>query len=206
MSVYSCARFFGLPFVKMTWPTKIVNKEKFNIPDGAIVICNHFSKVDGLLVTRFFKKNLHILIKKEAFEESKISNWFLRKCGGIPVNRGSNDIELVKTTLRLLKNNEKVVIFPEGTRNKTGTKDMLEFHDGVAMFAVKTQKPIIPMILYEKPRRWKKNYLFVGDPFELTDFYNTKDYAEATKEVFNHMVEVQKECNEYVSNLKVKKK
>lgn len=206
MSVYKFARFFALPFVKMTWPTKIVNKEKFNAQDGAIVICNHLSKVDGLLVARFFKKDLHILIKKEAFEESKISNWFLRKCGGIPVNRGNNDLEVVKTTLRLLKNNKKVVIFPEGTRNKTGSLDMLEFHDGVAMFAVKTQKPIIPLILYDKPKRGKKNYLFVGDAFELSDFYGTKDYATATKEVFNKMIETQKQCNEYVSNLKVKRK
>ena len=206
MSVYRCARFFALPFLKMTWPTKIINKEKFNIPQGAIVICNHLSKVDGLLVTRFFKKELHILIKKEAFEESKISNWFLRKCGGIPVNRGNNDLEVVKTTLRLLKNDKKVVIFPEGTRNRTGTTDMLEFHDGVAMFAVKTQKPIIPLILYTKPKRGKKNYLYVGDPFELSEFYGTKDYAQATKAVFDRMVEVQKACNEYVANRKVKKK
>ena len=192
-------------FYRLFYKVTIVNGEKIENAKGVVISGNHLSNHDPLLFPAFFNKEIRFMAKEELFKIFFIKQT-LKATGAIPIKRGTFDRTAINQSIKLLKEGEIVGIFPEGTRNKTGTKDMLEFHDGVAMFAVKTQKPIIPMILYEKPRRWKKNYLFVGDPFELTDFYNTKDYAEATKEVFNHMVEVQKECNEYVTNLKVKKK
>jgi 1-acyl-sn-glycerol-3-phosphate acyltransferase len=209
MSLYRFVRFFGLPFVRMFWPTKFINKENMDKCEGAVVICNHYSKLDGIIMAKIFKKELHVLIKKEAFAESKFSNWFLRKCGGIPISRGDADLSAIKGVLRVLKNNKKILIFPEGTRNKTGTDEIQEFKDGVSMFSLKTKTPIIPIILYKCPKICKKNYAYIGEPFELTEYYDRKDrevYTEATEKIFNEMKATQRKCYEYVAGLKGKKK
>ena len=199
MSLYRFVRFFGLPFVKTFWPTKFINKENMDKCEGAVVICNHYSKLDGIIMA----------IKKEAFAESKFSNWFLKKCGGIPISRGDADLIAIKEVLRVLKNNKKVLIFPEGTRNKTGSDEIQELKDGVSMFSLKTKTPIIPIILYRKPKACKKNYAYIGEPFELSEYYERKDrevYSEATKKILDEMKLTQHKCYEYVAELKGKRK
>ncbi|MEG1529523.1 MAG: lysophospholipid acyltransferase family protein, partial [Clostridia bacterium] len=147
-------------------------------------------------------------IKEEAFQSAKIANWFLRKIGGIPIRRGTPDIDAVKAIMQVLKDNKKLLIYPEGTRNKEGTKDMAEFKEGAARFTIKAKKPIVPMIFFGSPKVFKKNYLYVGEPFEIDKFYGARTaeaYAEATQYIYDKMVETRKLCDEYVESRKRKK-
>ena len=86
----------------------------------------------------------------------------------------------------VLKNNQPLIVFPEGTRNKTGNKQMLEFKDGVAMFALKTKSPIIPMIYYKPIKTFRKTYLLIGDPMYLDEFYG-EGVKEARSEITNKL-------------------
>ena len=202
MTFYRVLRFWGTPIMRIFWPTKIINKDNYDKIEGGLVICNHYSKVDALIpTTAMFKDELNVLAKAEAFDCAPIANWFLRKVGGIPVHRGEPDIVAVKAVLKVLKANKKLLIFPEGTRNKAGTKDMGVFKDGTARFAIKTKKPILPMMYYGSPKVLKQNYLYVGEPFTLEQFYGAKtqeDFKKATDYVLQKMLETRKLCDEYV--------
>ena len=52
-----------------------------------------------------------------------------------------------------------------------------------ALMAIKTQTPIVPIVICNKPRFWHKTHVRVGEPFELTEYYGKKlsqeEYAEA---------------------------
>lgn len=94
--------------------------------------------------------------------------------GAIPVRRGEADIESVKQVLKVLKDGKQLLIFPEGTRNKEDTQEMAEFKTGTARFAIKTKVPVVPMIYYHSPKAFRKNWLYVGEPFTLEEFYGAR--------------------------------
>ena len=206
---YRFCRILTLPLVKILWPTKVVNKEYFDNMGGGIVICNHYAIPDTLIpAASLYKKELHVLAKAEAFECAKIANWFLRKIGAIPVHRGEPDINAVKEVLTVLKEDKKLVMYPEGTRNKEGTKEMLEFKQGAARFAIKARKPILPMVYYRMHKVFRKNYLYIGEPIYLDEFYGCRhpeDFEKATEIVYSRMADTRKKCDEYVESLKKKK-
>ena len=209
MSFYGFLRAVLSPLVKLLWPTKVVGKERFDGMGGGIVICNHYAIPDTLIpVVSLYKKELHVLAKAEAFECAKIANWFLKKMGAIPVKRGEPDINAVKQVLAVLKEDKKLVMYPEGTRNKEGTKEMLQFKQGAARFAIKAQKPILPMVYYRMHKAFRKNWLYIGEPISLEEFYGCRhpeDFERATEKVFECMQETRRQCDEYVEGLLAEK-
>ena len=209
MSFYGFLRAALSPLVKLLWPTKVVGKERFDEMGGGRVICNHYAIPDTLIpVVSLYKKELHVLAKAEAFECAKIANWFLKKMGAIPVKRGEPDINAVKQVLAVLKEDKKLVMYPEGTRNKEGTKEMLQFKQGAARFAIKAQKPILPMVYYRMHKAFRKNWLYIGEPISLEEFYGCRhpeDFERATEKVFECMQETRRQCDEYVEGLLAEK-
>lgn len=200
MFFYRCMRFFFAP-ITFIYPTKVVNKENFNKVEGAVCICNHYAVPDTLIpAVKLYKKELHVLAKAEAFK-SKIGGWFLRKVGAIPVHRGEADLTAFKEVLKVLKANKKLALYPEGTRNKKGTEDMGDFKQGAARFAIKAKVPILPMMYYKMHKAFSRNYLYIGEPIYLDEFYGTKDaedYEKATQIVWEAMLKLRKDLNAYV--------
>jgi 1-acyl-sn-glycerol-3-phosphate acyltransferase len=62
-----------------------------------------------------------------------------------------------------------VLIFPEGTRNKT-TKPLKEFYDGAFRLAIETQLPILPMVMCNTKAMWG-NEKFLIRPVDLKAIY-----------------------------------
>ena len=208
---YRVVRAVLTPLIRLLWPTEIVHKERFDEMQGGLVVCNHYAIPDTLIpVAQLYKKELHVLAKAEAFECAKIANWFLRKAGAIPVHRGEPDINAVKEVLGVLRAGKKLVMYPEGTRNREGTKEMLEFKQGAARFAIKSRTQVLPMVYYRMHKVFRKNWLYIGEPISLEEFYGTRDpeaYEKATEKVYEGMVATRKACDEYVEpKLKRKKK
>lgn len=202
-AVYRFLRFVLRPVQMLVWPTKVVGAENAKKVQGALFTCNHYSKMDSMIpYFVLFKKEAHALAKYELFR-NPIAGWFLHKMGAIPVRRGEADVESVKQVLRVLKSGKQLLIFPEGTRNKEGTQEMAEFKTGTARFAIKTKVPVVPMIYYRSPKAFSKNWLYVGEPFTLDEFYNAKtpeEHHKATDVIREKMDETRRLCNEYVES------
>ena len=80
---------------------------------------------------------------------------------------------------------------------------MAEFKTGTARFAIQTKVPVVPMIYYRSPKAFRKNWLYVGEPFTLEEFYGAKTPEEnhkATELIREKMDETRRLCNEYVEN------
>lgn len=173
MVFYKVLRFMVAPFYAMLYPTKIVGKE--NLVNGkAIYICNHYTMTDPIIIAcRLFKKEFHVLVKKEAFKK-RFVKWLLGKLGGIPVDRGNADIQSYKAVVGLLKNDKNILIFPEGTRNKEDSHEIQPIKNGVSVFSIKTESIIVPMQFYKAPKLFRKNYLIIGKPIDLSCYYGKK--------------------------------
>ena len=170
---------FYLP-IKLLYPTKVVGKD--NLIEGkCILIANHTSNLDGIIIGVNLKKQISFLAKAELFK-TKLSNWFFKKMKAIKVNRGKADIAAVREVLKLLKQNGTLGVFPGGTRVEEEEDE--QFKGGVAMFAIKASAPIIPMKFVKKPKVFRRNTLVIGKPFylEQTESKLTKEEIErATK-------------------------
>ncbi len=182
---YRIIRRIIKPITNCLWPVKIINANKF-VEGKGIYVCNHFTMLDPVpFVTDLFEYDFNALMKEESLDLPIIGK-ILPKIGVISIKRGEADLRAIKKCMDVLKNNQPLIVFPEGTRNKTGNKQMLEFKDGVAMFALKTKSPIIPMI-YSKPiKTFRKTYLLIGDPMYLDEFYG-EGVKEARSEITNKL-------------------
>ena len=200
-ATYRFLRVILRPIQMIFWPTKVINAMNAKKVKGAMFTCNHYSKLDSMIpYFVLFKKEAHALAKYELFQ-NPIAGWFLHKMGAIPVRRGEADIESVKQVLKVLKDGKQLLIFPEGTRNKEDTQEMAEFKTGTARFAIKTKVPVVPMIYYHSPKAFRKNWLYVGEPFTLEEFYGARTPEEnhkATELIRQKMDETRRLCNEYV--------
>ncbi len=158
---------------KIVYPCKVYGKE--NIPKGkAIIAFNHLSVIDPLYFLRTYKQfDLVALAKKEAFN-NKLFGKILLSFGAIPIDRDNPSIKVVGECLKALKNDKKLLLAPEGTRNKTGNTELLPFKSGVTMFAYKTNAPICPVIILKKAKLFVRNKMIIGKPITLDEFYEEK--------------------------------
>lgn len=152
--------------ISILLPTHIKNRKKF-IKGKAIVVANHQSNFDPIVMANFFWRRMIYLAKKELMQ-NKFTKWFFaKKLGAIPVDRQSVDISTIKESLKVLKNEKTLVIFPEGGRREDSFND--DIKNGTAMFALKTGAPIVPMFFVKKPKFFRFNKLVVGDPIYLDE-------------------------------------
>lgn len=159
---------FAVLFLPMTllYPTKVIYKNRLDKKKKCIIACNHFSNADSIILDVKFGKKFRFLGKKELFK-TKFSSWIMRHLGVISVDREKVAPSTFKEILSALNNNEQILIYPEGTRNKSGTDDFQGAKDGLILFASKGDAEIVPMLIYKKPKIFRKNYIIVGESFKV---------------------------------------
>lgn len=195
------------PITNFIWPVTIINEDKF-VEGKGVYVCNHYSMIDPVpFYTELFENNFNALMKEEAINFPIIGK-ILLKVGGIPVKRGEADMRAMKKCLTVLRHEEPLIVFPEGARNKSGSKEMLELKDGVAVFAIKTQSPVIPMMYARPIKPFRRTYLMIGTPFELQEYYgqNINDVRfDATEKIKNSMVELREQLDHLLQDKKALK-
>lgn len=180
--------FIGLIFIPVLILFPTVIKGKKNIPKKGkmILCCNHQSNMDLPLIATRMRRRYKYLAKKELFS-TRFKSWLFRVMGAYPIDRGKPDLKAVKNTLNFLKEEKAVCIFPEGTRLTSDEHN--ELKGGVAMFALKTDSPIVPCFIIKKPRPFIFNKIIIGKPFKFSDFEEFKD-RKIDKELIERATEI----------------
>lgn len=165
----SMDRFYHLlytvvwPFFNLVHPVRVIGKE--NIPEGAVIICpNHTKASDPFFVLfAFGRKHVMRAMAKAEVMRLPVIGWLLSKAGVFGVDRGAADVNAVKTALRFLKEGNKLLMFPEGTR--VGEGENVEAKTGAAMFSVRTGTPILPVYIPAKKNWFRPTTVVIGQPF-----------------------------------------
>jgi pantoate ligase / CMP/dCMP kinase len=145
-----------------------------------IVIANHISNADPVIVgawlTPHMGRRLHWLGKKELFDWP-IIGWLARHGGVYPVDRATADAEALRLARRILSEGLPLIVFPEGTRSPNG--ELQRAKDGVALLALRTGAPIVPIGIADADRVWPKGRFLprpggritvtIGRPFILRE-------------------------------------
>ena len=143
MWVYRIGKILLSPIYKLWFNPKIYGKE--NIPkEGPIIIAgNHVHLMDQCNMIIATKRCIHYMAKKEYFDskykEGKFA-WFFKSTGCIPVDREKKDEDAKEKALEVLRNNEVLGIFPEGTRNKIKESRIKELYEEYAEDTMKYEE------------------------------------------------------------------
>ena len=151
------------PFFNLFRPLRVVGRE--NIPDGAAVLCpNHTTLGDPFYVVFAFGRKYPMrAMAKIQIMRVPVIGWILGKAGVFGVDRGHADMKAVKTALKFLKDGNKLLMFPEGTRVHEG--EDVAAKTGAAMFATRTGAPLLPIYIQRKKKLFARNVVVIGQPY-----------------------------------------
>ena len=123
---------------------EVIGKWQIPASGPAILICNHISGLDPLLI-QSVSQRIIIWMMARNYYEVKATKWVFRMAESIPVERTGRDLASTRSAMRALEAGRIVGIFPEG---RIETEDeLLPFQTGVALMAIKTGVPVYPAYL-----------------------------------------------------------
>ena len=126
---------------------------KENIPrsGGVLLVSNHQSNLDPILLAVQLRRKVSFLAKVELFQ-NRYFGWLIRELNAFPVRRGEGDIGAVREAINRLKEGRVLTLFPEGTRTRTGELGTIQ--PGIAMIVRRAQAPVIPAVIDGAFRAW----------------------------------------------------
>jgi 1-acyl-sn-glycerol-3-phosphate acyltransferase len=127
------------------WKVKVEGREKARKGTSYIIISNHQSMID-VLIMNCLRYRFRWISKIENFRVPVIG-WYLRMAKYITVDRGNKEskAEMMERSAESLKKGISIMIFPEGTRSTSG--EIGPFKLGAFQLAMMTDKPILPVVL-----------------------------------------------------------
>jgi 1-acyl-sn-glycerol-3-phosphate acyltransferase len=171
--IYRFAAVISRPLLYGPFRLRARGQENVPASGGCVLACNHLSNFDPwplgmpLWPTRW----LRFMAKSELY-------WWplrllLNAAGAFKVKRGVGDLEAMETAVRLAREGEVVVMFPEGTRRKKGLvkKHQARARSGAARIALEAGVPLVPAAVAGTDKLLSLGPLRIvfGAPIELDD-------------------------------------
>ncbi len=134
-------RVVGWVLLTILGPFRV--KGSFQVPrsGGVLLLANHISDVDPVVVQAACRRHIFFMAKSELFE-GRVLGGIIRWFQAFPVRRGEPDRASIRLAVKLLKNGQVVCVFPEGRLSETGK--MLPLLPGVVLIARMANVPVVP--------------------------------------------------------------
>ena len=179
------------------WLWRVSSEGKENIPEeGCIIICNHTSFADVLVLEVAQKRQVFFMGKKELFKIPGLKQ-LISALGAFPVNRGGADVGSIKRTISEIQSGRMVGIFPQGTRLPKVDPRTTEVKGGVAMIAHRAGCKVVPAYIDNesgKTKVFKSNHVKFGSPITAEELEasveNHRDYQGMMEYAFSKVCEL----------------
>ena len=171
MLFYKICYYVGNAIFRIVFRFNVVGKD--NMPkEGRVILCsNHISNFDPLILGLAVPRKIRFMAKKELFK-NKFLNKFLTMLGAFPIDREGASISSIKTSLSILKNEEVLGIFPEGTR--VFKEDITKAKPGIGMITITGKSPVVPVFINSKYKIFSKVNIIIGEPLTFDEYYDKK--------------------------------
>jgi len=142
--VYALGSGFTRFFARWFLEFEVVGLDRIPRKGPLIVACNHISFWDPPLVGAHLPREMHFVAKAELFH-NPLFGALIRSYNSIPIQRGAKARSGLRGAEEVLTAGGAVLIFPEGTRNKSG--ELLAPRAGVGRLAAATRTPVAPAVI-----------------------------------------------------------
>jgi 1-acyl-sn-glycerol-3-phosphate acyltransferase len=173
----------GLALTGMRY--RVTGAEHIQTQRAAVYCVNHSSNVEPPILYLALKSlfpRLRILYKAELHTALPLLAHGFDLVGFVPIARNDREqsIRAIDTAAAALREGNSFLIFPEGTRSRTGR--LLPFKKGGFVMAIKGQAPIVPVAIQGSRDAMRKGSPFIrpvtirvtfGEPVETSDFKPT---------------------------------
>jgi 1-acyl-sn-glycerol-3-phosphate acyltransferase len=132
------------PALKHVWGMSVEGLEHIPEEGPVIVAGNHNANVDGpiLGVATGLARRFCLPLAKIEIYSVPVAGWFLTKVGTIPLDR-KGDVQALRHAIDWIQGGHGLIIFPEGTRSKTGVPGPAKA--GTGFLASRTGAPVVPV-------------------------------------------------------------
>lgn len=199
---YPFARVLVTIFSAIFYPCKIENKDLANIQGPMIIMCNHQSMMDPVLLAA--KLNQHVIhfIGKRELTRFKPLKWIVEHLHMIAVSRHQSDLSAMRAAGAVLKEGKVLGIFPEGKR--CFGPSMEEIETGVSVLALRHRVPLLPVYIADRPRLFRKTRMIVTPPLDYSDLaemgINKETGDELNDRIRRHYQSLDKKYNKKTSD------
>ena len=149
--------------------------------DRLLICANHQSFLDPIVMGVVCPRPVNYLARESLFHFPPLA-FFLRFNDSIPIDRESSGLSGVKETLRRLKRDEAVVMFPEGTRSRDG--ELKPLMPGFCLLARRSKATLMPIGVdgcfdAYPPHRWYPKpgviHAVMGQPIRFEEYAELSD-------------------------------
>jgi len=176
--------------MNIIWVKKAINSDNIPKTGSAILVANHSSYLDFLIVPSLLKRRVRIIAAKE-LTTLPLIGWYARNDDCILVDRTKPGTKYFKNAVKALENGQVLLVFPEGTRSIDGK--LGSWKRAFVRLSLMTGAPIIPVAIKgtfeDLPKngklKFKKNCIVMfGKPFKIDRLPGGK----ATKEGIDSII------------------
>jgi 1-acyl-sn-glycerol-3-phosphate acyltransferase len=122
---------------------RFVGKPNVPLSGPVLLLSNHQSNLDPVLVGVACPRQLKYLARQGLFFWP--FSWWIKALGAVPIDRDRGSISGIRTTLKLLKQGEAVLVFPEGARTLDGA--LHELLPGFCLLARRSNATLVPVAI-----------------------------------------------------------
>jgi 1-acyl-sn-glycerol-3-phosphate acyltransferase len=138
-----------------------------NVPStgGVLLVANHQSYLDPILVAVQLRRPVSFLAKSELFE-NRYFGWLIRSLHAFPVRQGEGDVGAVRETIRRVQEGHVLNIYPEGSRTTDG--ELRPLMAGIALMVKRAEVPIVPVAIEGAFAAWpRQRKIFRASPIKI---------------------------------------
>ncbi|HEV3091156.1 MAG TPA: lysophospholipid acyltransferase family protein [Candidatus Cybelea sp.] len=185
MDFYDFSKLTVRAMARVVWRARVFGAQ--NVPaDGPLIVaCNHRSYLDPPIMGSLCPRRISYMAKKELFDVPVLGT-AIRALGAYAVDREGSATAAIRRSLEVLEGGGAVGIFPEGTRNRTGT---VRPQTGVALLASLAKAPVVPACIVGSDRalRFGRIDVAFGSPLALESGRKAtrEDLAKFTAEIMS---------------------
>jgi len=146
-------RFVAWVLSRFVYRFKVVGDHHLPTQGAAVLVCNHVSFVDAVLLMAASPRPIYFLMDHKIFQVP-VLGWLFRLAKAIPIAPRTQDAQTYEAAFdaaaNVLKEGDLLCIFPEGGLTRDGT--LQEFKGGIMKILERTSQmglsvPVVPMAL-----------------------------------------------------------
>jgi len=202
MNLYRFCWWLAYVFAASLFRVRVEGRRNIPLKNGVILASNHCSYVDPVIIGVAAGRELWYLAKAELFPIPLLGR-LIHNLNAMPVDRRRGDRGALLAWSQLLKAGHPVLIFPEGTRNKSSR--FIKPRSGVGMLVYRAQVPVVPVYISGSVNVWKtmigldRITVRFGEPI----FFAPADLPERRKDAYEF---ISSEVMHHIAMLKRRRK